>query len=164
MPAHFIPRNRLIAALAAAVVVVEAGARSGSLATARAAGSRGSGRVLVVPGAPWDPGALGCNDLIREGATLVRGLDDVLDELGVGATATPGGLPSRPWPPGGSRAARGLLALLVDGQVLGTSRLAALSGLPAQATGAAVVELELAGFVRRLPGGVQAVAVPLEAR
>jgi DNA processing protein len=160
LPAHFVPRNRLIAALAAAVVVVEAGSRSGSLVTARAAGSRGGGRVLAVPGAPWDPGARGCNDLIREGATLVRGLDDVLDEL-CGVTAgPPGGLPRRALPPGAGRAARSLLALLVDGQVLGPSRLAALSGLPAAEVAAAVVELELAGFVRRFPSGVQAVAVP----
>ncbi|HEX6674675.1 MAG TPA: DNA-processing protein DprA, partial [Actinomycetes bacterium] len=152
MPANFVPRNRLIAALAVAVVVVAAGGRSGSLATARAAGSRGGGRVLVVPGAPWDPGARGCNDLIREGATLVRGLDDVLDELG--APAVGGGAQplagQRPLPPGASQAARALLALLVDGQVLGVSRLAALSGLAAAAAAAAVVELELAGFVRRL--------------
>ena len=90
----------------------------------------------------------------------MRGLDDVLDELGVGGAGTPGGLPSRPWPPGAGRAARALLALLVDGQVLGASRLTALSGLPAATVAGALVELELAGFVRRLPGGVQAVAVP----
>jgi DNA processing protein len=106
------------------------------------------------------PGARGCNDLIRDGATLVRGLDDVLDELGGAAAGPPGGLPCRPLPPGAGRAARSLLALLVDGQVLAPSRLAALSGLPAAVVAGAVVELELAGFVRRLPGGVQAVAVP----
>jgi DNA processing protein len=161
-PANFVPRNRLIAALAAAVVVVEAGARSGSLATARAAGARGAGRVLAVPGAPWDPGAGGCNDLIREGATLVRGLDDVLDELGVGAAGTAGALARRPWPPGASRAARAVLGLLVDGGVVGQARLAALTGLPAATAAAAMVELELAGFVRRLPGGVQAVALPAD--
>jgi len=82
----------------------------------------------------------------------------VLDELGAAAAGTPGRLPRRPWPPGASRAARTMLALLVDGQVLGPSRLAALTGLPA-AAGATVVELELAGFMRRLPGGVQAVAL-----
>jgi DNA processing protein len=65
--AHFLPRNRLIAALSAAVVVVEAAEDSGSLSTARAAGSRGLGHVLVLPGAPWDPGAAGCNQLIRDG-------------------------------------------------------------------------------------------------
>ena len=161
-PANFIPRNRLIAALAAAVVVVEAGARSGSLATARAAGARGAGRVLAVPGAPWDPGAHGCNDLIREGATLVRCLDDVLDELGVGTAGTAGELARRPWPPGTSRAARAVLGMLIDGGVVGPSRLADLTGLPAATAASAMVELELAGFVRRMPSGVQAVALPLD--
>jgi DNA processing protein len=104
----------------------------------------------------------GCNDLIREGATLVRGLDDVLDELGVGATGTAGALARRPWPPGASRAARAVLGLLVDGGVVGQARLAALTGLPAATAAAAMVELELAGFVRRLPGGVQAVALPAD--
>jgi DNA processing protein len=61
--ANFLPRNRLIAAMSAAVVVVEAGEESGSLSTARAAGSRGAGHILVLPGAPWDPGAAGCNQL-----------------------------------------------------------------------------------------------------
>jgi DNA processing protein len=79
--ANFLPRNRLIAALSAAVVVVEAAEDSGSLSTARAAGSRGAGHILVLPGAPWDPGAAGCNQLIRDGATLVRSLTDILEEL-----------------------------------------------------------------------------------
>jgi DNA processing protein len=91
--AHFLPRNRLIAALSAAVVVVEAAEDSGSLSTARAAGSRGAGHVLVLPGAPWDPGAAGCNQLIRDGATLVHSLTDILEELGTTATAS-GGSPA----------------------------------------------------------------------
>ena len=85
---HFLPRNRLIAALSGAVVVVEAALGSGSLSTARAAGSRGAGQVLAVPGAPWDRGAAGCNDLIRDGATLVRGLDDVLEALAITPSTT----------------------------------------------------------------------------
>src|SRR6266496_2374812 len=88
LAAHFLPRNRLIAALSGAVVVVEAAAGSGSLSTARAAGSRGAGQVLAVPGAPWDRGAAGCNDLIRDGATLVRGLDDVLEALAITPSTT----------------------------------------------------------------------------
>jgi DNA processing protein len=99
--AHFLPRNRLIAALSAAVVVVEAAEDSGSLSTARAAGSRGAGHVLVLPGAPWDPGAAGCNQLIRDGATLVGSLTDILEELGTTATAY-GGSPATAY--GGSPA------------------------------------------------------------
>ena len=86
---NFLPRNRLIAALSAAVVVVEAAEDSGSLSTARAAGSRGVGHVLVLPGAPWDPGATGCNQLIRDGATLVRSLTDILEELGATVATAP---------------------------------------------------------------------------
>ena len=160
--AHFPTRNRLIAALAEAVVVVEAAGRSGSLITARAAGGRGGGRLLAVPGAPWDPGAAGCNDLIRDGATLVRGLDDVLEELDLPVGGSAGGLPRRRWPPRAGRAARVVLDMLVDGQVMGAARLAALTGLPPASLAAAVVELELAGFVRRLAGGLQAVALPLD--
>jgi hypothetical protein len=87
-------------------------------------------------------------------------LDDVLDELGVGAAGTAGELARRPWPPGTSRAARVVLGLLIDGGVVGPSRLADLTGLPAATAASAMVELELAGFVRRMPSGVQAVALP----
>ncbi len=162
-PAHFIPRNRLIAALAAAVVVVEAAVGSGSLSTARAAGSRGPGRVMAVPGAPWDLGAAGCNDLIRDGATLVRGLDDVLDELGLAAVGGPGGLPRRPWPSGADPAARAVFGALADGRLVTLPELSEATGLAPSALAGATLELELAGLVRRSAGGVQAIALPIEA-
>jgi DNA processing protein len=62
------------------VVVVEAAPKSGSLITARYAGDFGRD-VLAVPGSPLDPRAQGCNQLIREGATLVQSADDVLEAL-----------------------------------------------------------------------------------
>ncbi len=77
---HFPRRNRIVAGLAAALVVIEAAAKSGSLITARAAGEAGR-EVLAVPGHPLDPRAAGCNRLIRDGATLVQGVADVLDAL-----------------------------------------------------------------------------------
>lgn len=77
---HFPPRNRIIAGLALAVVVVEAAEKSGSLITARDATDLGR-EVLAVPGHPVDGRAGGCNLLIRDGATLVRGVDDVVDVL-----------------------------------------------------------------------------------
>jgi DNA processing protein len=91
------------------VVVVGAASESGSLSTARAGGSRGAGRVLAVPGAPWDPGAAGCNDLIRDGATLVRGLDDVLEALDISNDA------ARP-PGDGGAASHGPIAPSVGGE------------------------------------------------
>jgi DNA processing protein len=77
---HFPERNRIVAGLGRAVVVVEAAERSGSLITARLAAEAGR-EVLAVPGHPMDPRAAGCLYLIREGATLVRGVDDVLEVL-----------------------------------------------------------------------------------
>jgi len=78
---HFPRRNRIISGVVQAVVVVEAAARSGSLITARDALDQGRD-VMAVPGHPFDARASGCNMLIRDGATLVRGADDVLAALG----------------------------------------------------------------------------------
>ena len=156
--ANFLPRNRLIAALAAAVVVVEAAEDSGSLSTARAAGSRGAGHVLVLPGAPWDSGAAGCNQLIRDGATLVRSLTDILEELGA-AAARDGAPTAQPWSRLGAPA-RAVLAALLDGQTLGPSRLAAATDLQPADLDTALLDLELAGLIRRTAAGIQAVALP----
>ncbi|MGY6550166.1 MAG: DNA-processing protein DprA [Roseinatronobacter sp.] len=77
---HFPARNRIISGLALAVVVVEAAEKSGSLITARDALDQGR-EIMAVPGHPADGRAGGCNRLIREGATLVRHVDDVLSVL-----------------------------------------------------------------------------------
>lgn len=79
---HFPMRNRIVSGLARAVVVVEAASRSGSLITARNALDQGR-EVLAVPGHPFDARAAGCNQLLRDGATLVRGAQDVLEALGI---------------------------------------------------------------------------------
>jgi DNA processing protein len=157
-PGHFIPRNRLIAALAAAVVVVEAREQSGSLSTARAAAGRGHGRVLAVPGAPWDEGSRGCNDLIRDGATLVRGAADVLEELGLPAGPVPAASPTPPTPL--TPRAKEILEALADGDVATPSRLARATGSDPTDLAAALLELELAGLITRTPGGVQLIRVP----
>ncbi len=73
-------RNRIIAGLSRAVVVVEAEKRSGSLITARLAAEQGR-EVLAVPGSPLDPRCQGSNDLIRQGAALCEGMTDVLRAL-----------------------------------------------------------------------------------
>jgi DNA processing protein len=79
---HFPPRNRLVSGLSAGTLVVEAAPRSGSLITARLALEQGRD-VFAVPGSPLDPRYRGTNGLIREGAVLTEGADDVLANLGV---------------------------------------------------------------------------------
>ena len=78
---HFPYRNRIIAGLCAGTVVVEAAPRSGSLITARLAAGAGW-EVMAVPGSPLDPRAQGCNQLIRDGVTLVQNAADVVEALG----------------------------------------------------------------------------------
>lgn len=87
MPPSFEPRgkdfprrNRIISGLCIGVIIVEAAHRSGSLITARLAAEQGR-QVFAVPGSPLDPRADGTNDLIREGATLIRSADDVINDL-----------------------------------------------------------------------------------
>ncbi|MCP3972127.1 MAG: DNA-protecting protein DprA [Rhodobacteraceae bacterium] len=90
---HFPTRNRIISGLAMAVVVVEAAAKSGSLITARDALDQGR-EVLAVPGHPFDARAAGCNMLIRDGATLVRGTGDVIEVLTDRAAGNPAAVQS----------------------------------------------------------------------
>ena len=73
-------RNRIVAGLCRAVVVVEAARRSGSLITAKFAAEEGR-EVFAVPGSPLDPRAEGANDLLRDGATLCTRAEDVIDAL-----------------------------------------------------------------------------------
>ena len=74
-------RNRIISGLALAVVVVEAARRSGSLITARRAADQGR-LVFAVPGSPLDPRAGGTNLLIKDGASIVTAVDDIIAEVG----------------------------------------------------------------------------------
>ena len=71
-------RNRIVSGLSAAVIIVEATLKSGSLITARMAGEQGRD-VMAVPSHPLDPRGQGPNHLIREGATLIRNADDVIE-------------------------------------------------------------------------------------
>lgn len=77
---HFPRRNRIIAALSLGVIIVEAKVNSGSMITARYAADYGR-EVFAVPGFPYDPRSEGPNQLIVEGAGLVRTADDILQNI-----------------------------------------------------------------------------------
>jgi len=77
---HFPRHNRIISGMARGIVVVEAAPRSGSLITARLAGEQGR-EVFAVPGSPLDPRSRGTNGLIRDGATLIQGAEDIIEAL-----------------------------------------------------------------------------------
>jgi DNA processing protein len=165
---HFPTRNRIIAGLAQAVVVIEAAARSGSLITAEAALVQGR-EVLAVPGHPFDARAGGCNQLIRDGATLVRGAEDVLAALAAQPQEQPFVLApaAAPEPRAAALAAqprslREMAAL--HAQILsrlGPSPMAEdqlIRDLEVSATAIApvLVDLELDGRISRQPGGLLA--------
>ncbi|MEM5477438.1 DNA-processing protein DprA [Pacificibacter sp. AS14] len=82
---HFPMRNRIVSGMALATVVIEAAAKSGSLLTAGNAMEQGR-EVMAVPGHPFDGRSSGCNNLLRDGASLIRGSRDVIDVL---ASASP---------------------------------------------------------------------------
>lgn len=77
---HFPRRNRIISGLSSGVLIIEAAARSGSLITARFAADQGRD-IFAVPGSPLDPRSAGTNQLLKDGAILVRNADDILQEL-----------------------------------------------------------------------------------
>ena len=161
---HFPLRNRIVAGLSRAVVVVEAAAKSGSLITAKAALDYGR-EVMAVPGHPFDARASGCNMLIRDGALLVRGPADVAEALGTAIREPELHLPAHPPLPGPTAPQRPLkdVALLHSMILsrLGPSPLAEdqlvrdLNVTPAQIA-PELLTLELDGRIARQPGGLLA--------
>ena len=156
MARHFPSRNRIIAGLSRATVVVEAAAKSGSLITARDALDQGR-EVLAVPGHPFDARAAGCNMLIRDGAALVRNAADVIDQLGpakAAAASPPISTAAAPAPQRDSAALHtDILSRLGPSPVAEDQLLRDLAVAPGIAT-PVLVELELNGQILRHAGGL----------
>ncbi|HXZ67191.1 MAG TPA: DNA-processing protein DprA [Alphaproteobacteria bacterium] len=161
-------RNRIIAGLARGTVVVEAAERSGSLITARLAGEMGR-EVFAVPGSPLDARCRGTNGLIKEGATLVETVDDILDNLPEQAAEPasplfnrnsphPASTPARPRAdpkpaqrPDSQSLANALFELLGPSPV-SIDELVRQTGAAASDIQTALLDLEIDGLILRLPG------------
>ena len=151
---HFPYRNRIIAGISAGTVVVEAAPRSGSLITARLAAEAGR-EVMAVPGSPLDPRAQGCNQLIRDGATLIQNAADVVEAIrpfesrvrSAGDTYAP-----VPQEMNGNNAL-GLVEELLGPSPAPVDEIIRLSGASSGAVQMALLELDLAGRLDRHAGG-----------
>jgi DNA processing protein len=165
---HFPRRNRIIAGLSAGTLVVEAAPRSGSLITARLAADYGR-EVIAVPGSPVDPRAQGCNQLIREGATLVQSASDVIEALSAfdadGGGGTLGARFQLAERAGAYEVsaeapaeARGLLQSLLSPAPVAIDELVRQSGLSAAVAAHVLLDMELEGMVERHAGGRVALA------
>jgi len=151
LPANFPRRNRVISGLALGVLVVEATLASGSLITARFAAEQGRD-VFAIPGSIHSPFSKGSHRLIKEGAKLVESAEDVLEELGLGAAFPPPGRGTDAAPAHGEKVTVVRNALGHDAASVDT--LAGRTGLPAEVIAVALVELELAGEITALAGGM----------
>lgn len=145
-PWRFPARNRIVAGMSDAVVVVEAAARSGALITADFAMENGT-PVLAVPGWPGSDMSAGCNALLRAGAALCEGPDDVVAEV-----------PQRAWVdapvPAAATGSAGAVLAALGRAPAGVDRLAAECDLPHAQVAVALAALEMDGLVAREDGGM----------
>ncbi|HML10758.1 MAG TPA: DNA-processing protein DprA, partial [Stellaceae bacterium] len=166
---HFPRRNRIISGLSLGIVVVEAAAKSGSLITARFALEQGR-EVFAVPGSPLDPRSRGCNDLLRNGATLTETASDIITQLGPllqGAPLPPRAVRSQRDPPLIAAPLPGPASATIDGEAglelileklsptpVAVDELVRQCQLSAAAVATLLLELELAGRIERHPGNL----------
>lgn len=156
LAAHFPQRNRIISGLSQGTLVVEAALQSGSLITARTALEQGRD-VYAIPGSIHAPQAKGCHALIKQGAKLVESAQDILEDTlmaGVAAIPENSGGPTSATPAGPDHHTALCTALGHD--PIGLDALQARTGMATAHLQAALLELELEGWVQRLPGGLYA--------
>lgn len=152
LAAHFPQRNRILAGLSQGTLVVEAAPASGSLITARLAAEQGR-EVFAIPGSIHAPQSRGCHALIRQGAKLVESAQDVLEELRLPAQAMLLEAPSQHTSDSPALPDSPLLRAL-GYEPASLDALQARTGLSTPDLQVQLLDLELAGTVARLPGGL----------
>jgi DNA processing protein len=144
----FPARNRLISGLSRGVVVVEAAEHSGALITARSAGEQGR-TVFAIPGPVDSPTSAGTHALLRQGAILVRAVNDIIEELdGVAAAVTQ---EQAKVPPGLDETQRKIWECLSE-QTRQIDELVRHVGQPVPQVTSALMTLEMKKVIKRLPG------------
>lgn len=154
----FAMRNRIVAGLSAGVIVVESDVAGGSMITARFAGEQGR-LIFAVPGRIDQATSAGCHQLIRDGATLLTSVDDVLSELNYLGGMRPAAIP----PKAGDVSAAGMAnlsetearvyAVFAGGALVSPDAVAAATGLGAGEISAALMMLELKRLVAKRADG-----------
>jgi DNA processing protein len=148
MAGMFPARNRLISGLSRGVVIIEAAERSGALITASHAAEQGR-PVFAVPGPMDSPFSAGTHQLVRKGAILIRGVEDILEELD-GVAAAPVRAPAAP-PPQLNDLERRIWDVLQE-RPWHLDEIVQRLILPVPQVTAALLMMEMRRLVRRLPG------------
>ena len=152
-------RNRVVAGMCEAIVVVESDVQGGAMITARFAGEQGR-LIYAVPGRIDQPSSAGCHQLIRDGATLFTGVDDILNELNYLDGLRPQAITTEGQPglleqlmPQLDATEQRVIAAFRGGALLGIDALTAATGLTSPAVSAALMGLELKRLVSKRADG-----------
>jgi DNA processing protein len=157
----FAMRNRIVAGMSEAVIVVESDVDGGAMITARFAGEQGR-LLFAVPGRIDQPSSAGCHQLIRDGATLLTSVDDLLSELNYLQGFAPGKIPTAPDAPSVleqlisaelSESERKIVECFRGGAILGVDALTAQTGLSAPEASSTLMMLELKRIVAKRADG-----------